>query len=76
MNTPRYYLMDSLLSAFEHFMEFAYYKCFIIYYLSLGKESPFIFAKFNPLSTDTSLILALMVDPLSVLINPLSPKGD
>ena len=31
--------------------------------LSLGKESPFIFSKFNPLNTDS------LYDPLSVRIN-------
>ena len=36
--------------------------------LSLGKESPYIFSKFNPLNTDTPLIRALSTDPsMSVL---------
>ena len=32
-------------------------------FLSLGKESPYIVSKFNPLSTDTSLIWTLSMAP-------------
>ena len=31
--------------------------------LSLGKESPYIFSKFNPLNTDTSLLLTVFFVP-------------
>ena len=36
--------------------------------LSLGKESPYIFSKFNPINTDTPLIQTLsMAPPVSIL---------
>ena len=38
--------------------------------LSLGKESPYIFSKFNPLNTDTSLLRTVtFYGTLSVRIN-------
>ena len=37
--------------------------------LSLGKESPFIFSKFNPLNTDNPFNMDTFYGPLSVRIN-------
>ena len=37
-----------------------YYRQFA---LSLGKESPYIFSKFNPLNTDTSLLRTVLLCP-------------
>ena len=37
-----------------------YYRQFA---LSLGKESPYVFSRFNPLNTDTPLIQTLLMDP-------------
>ena len=41
-------------------------------YLSLGKESPYIFSKFNPLSTDTSLIWTLSMAPSVSILTTLT----
>ena len=41
-------------------------------FLSLGKESPYTFSKFNLLNTDTSLIWTLSMAPsVSIIINEL-----
>ena len=45
-----------------------YYKQFA---LSLGKESPYIFSKVNPLNMDTPVIQTLSMAPLSVHFNGL-----
>ena len=39
--------------------------------LSLGKETPYIFSKFNPLNKDFPLTWTCSIGPLSVCINGL-----
>ena len=43
-------------------------------YLSLGKESPYIVSKFNPLSTDTSLIWTLSMAPSVSILTSFDSK--
>ena len=42
--------------------------------LSLGKESPYIFSKFNPFNTDTPFTSTLSIAPLSVRTLGLQPR--
>ena len=52
--------MDTRLIRTPH-----YYGQFVLF---LGKKTPYIFSKFNPLNTDTSLIRTISTDPsMSVL---------
>ena len=43
-------------------------------FLSLGKESPYTVSKFNPLSTDTSLIWTLSMAPSVSILTSFDSK--